>query len=150
MDVNARQRQLFVQKVVAQFGENLSDKTFAVWGLAFKPDTDDIREAPALDIIRELHGRGARIQAYDPEAVDNTKRLLPDITYCASALEALNDADALLITTEWKEFLAIEPDVLAKCLKSKIVFDGRNIFEPHTMQRAGLIYFSVGRAASHA
>src|SRR4029079_12236421 len=104
LEVNARQRQLFVQKVIDRYGEQLTGKTFAVWGLAFKADTDDIREAPALDIIRELRGRGALIQAYDPEAAANVRRLLGDtITYAESAKAALHGADALLLVTEWKE-----------------------------------------------
>ncbi|HSW98841.1 MAG TPA: UDP-glucose/GDP-mannose dehydrogenase family protein [Candidatus Saccharimonadales bacterium] len=145
MDVNDRQKKILVQKVVKHFGENLDGKTFAVWGLAFKPDTDDIREAPALEIIRELVGRGARVQAFDPEAAENTKRIFPDIAYAASAPEALQGADALLVATEWKEFLAVAPKVLAQHLKSKMVFDGRNIFEADAMEKAGLQYFSMGR-----
>ncbi|HEX7964070.1 MAG TPA: UDP-glucose/GDP-mannose dehydrogenase family protein [Candidatus Saccharimonadales bacterium] len=146
MDVNDRQKKILVQKVVKQFGENLEGKTFALWGLAFKPDTDDIREAPALEIIRELVGRGARVQAFDPEAAENVKRIFPDITYTAHASDALEGADALLIATEWKEFLAADPKLLAQKLKSKMVFDGRNIFEQDAMQAAGLTYFSMGRS----
>lgn len=146
MDVNDRQKKILVQKVVKQFGENLEGKTFALWGLAFKPDTDDIREAPALEIIRELVGRGARVQAFDPEAAENVKRIFPDITYTTHASEALEGADALLIATEWKEFLAADPKLLAQKLKSKMVFDGRNIFEQDAMQAAGLTYFSMGRS----
>lgn len=145
MDVNKRQKQVLVDKVVKQLGENLEGKTFALWGLAFKPDTDDIREAPSLEVIRELLGRGARVQAYDPEAADNVRKLFPDITYANSALAALEGADALLIVTEWKEFAAVAPAVLAKALHAKLVFDGRNVFDPATMRAAGLAYFSIGR-----
>jgi UDPglucose 6-dehydrogenase len=145
MEVNERQKKILVHKVVSQLGDNLEGKTFALWGLAFKPDTDDIREAPALEIIRELVGRGARVQAYDPEAAENTKRIFPDITYAKSALDALEGADVLLIATEWKEFLSVEPELLAKHLKTKLVFDGRNIFERGAMEKAGLKYFSMGR-----
>src|SRR4029079_18399813 len=134
LEVNARQRQLFVQKVIDRYGEQLTGKTFAVWGLAFKADTDDIREAPALDIIRELRGRGALIQAYDPEAAANVRRLLGDtITYAESAKAALHGADALLLVTEWKEFLAVPFTALAKELKDKTIFDGRNVFAPQDM-----------------
>lgn len=145
MQVNARQKQILVEKVVKRYGENLQGKTFALWGLAFKPDTDDIREAPSLEIIRELLGRGAKIQAYDPEAAENTKRFFPDTTYAASALEALKNADALLLVTEWKEFAAIEPEILAKTLGDKTVFDGRNVFSPEAMRGTGLTYISIGR-----
>lgn len=145
MDVNDRQKKILVQKVVAQLGEDLKGKTFALWGLAFKPDTDDIREAPAQEIIRELLGRGASVRAYDPEAAENTKRFFPDITYAKSAEDALEGSDALLIATEWKEFASVPPKLLAKKLKTKMVFDGRNMFDPSTMRQAGLTYFSIGR-----
>lgn len=146
MDVNAWQKQVLVEKIVTQMGEDLSGKTFALWGLAFKPDTDDIREAPALEIIKGLRARGAKIQAYDPEAAENVKKLLPtEITYTKNAHEALKGADALVIVTEWKEFISVEPEELAAALKDKKVFDGRNIFDPETMVQAGLTYVSIGR-----
>jgi UDPglucose 6-dehydrogenase len=145
MEVNDRQKRILVDKVVKQLGENLEGKTFAMWGLAFKPDTDDIREAPSLEIIRELVGRGATVQAYDPEAAGNVKRYFPEITYCASAADALNGADALLVATEWKEFYTVEPAELAEKLSTKMVFDGRNIFDRAAMERSGLKYFSIGR-----
>jgi UDPglucose 6-dehydrogenase len=145
MDVNDHQKQILVQKIVNELGEDLSDKTFAVWGLAFKADTDDIREAPALEIIRGLLGRGARVQAYDPEAMENVKRVFPDITYAKNAEAALKGADALVVATEWKEFLAAEPETLKAALKEKLVFDGRNIFEREPMAKAGLKYISIGR-----
>ncbi|HET9411719.1 MAG TPA: UDP-glucose/GDP-mannose dehydrogenase family protein [Candidatus Saccharimonadales bacterium] len=151
MDVNRRQKHVIVDKVVARYGENLSGKTFALWGLAFKADTDDMREAPSLDIIRELHGRGARIVAYDPEAVLNAKRIIGnEITYVHSAEEAAQGAHALIIATEWKEFAAADVHGLAKALKDKTVFDGRNIFELDDMQAAGLTYVSIGRKAQNA
>ncbi|HSX34789.1 MAG TPA: nucleotide sugar dehydrogenase, partial [Candidatus Saccharimonadales bacterium] len=146
MDVNQRQKKVLVQKVTDRLGEDLSGKTFALWGLAFKPDTDDIREAPSLEIIRELVGRGARVQAYDPEAAENVKRIFPtEIEYADSALEALHGADALLVVTEWKEFIAVEPATIASALKEKLVFDGRNIFDRSAMGAAGLTYLSIGR-----
>lgn len=146
MEVNARQKQVLVNKVVAKYGENLAGKTFALWGLAFKPDSDDIREAPALEIIRELLGRGAKIQAYDPEAQSNVRALIDDtITYSKTAKDALVGTDALLVATEWKEFAAFKPEDLASQLKDKTVFDGRNIFDPATMRKAGLTYHSIGR-----
>lgn len=145
MAVNDRQKKILVDKVVAQMGENLDGKTFALWGLAFKPDTDDIREAPSLEVIRELVGRGAAVQAYDPEAAENMQKLFPDITYAASATDALEGADALLLLTEWKEFLAIDLTELHQKLGAKTVFDGRNVFDPEAMRQAGLTYFSIGR-----
>lgn len=145
MGVNDRQKKILVDKVVGQMGENLEGKTFALWGLAFKPDTDDIREAPSLEIIRELVGRGASVQAYDPEAAANVKKLFPDITYAASGADALEGADALLLITEWKEFLAVDLALLRQKLAAKMVFDGRNVFDPEAMRQAGLTYFSIGR-----
>jgi UDPglucose 6-dehydrogenase len=146
MDVNQRQKKVLVQKIVDRMGEDLSGKTFALWGLAFKPDTDDIREAPSLEIIRELVGRGAHVQAYDPEAAENVKRIFPtEIEYAASAQDALHGADALLVVTEWKEFIAVEPETIARELKEKLVFDGRNIFDRTRMAGAGLTYLSIGR-----
>jgi len=147
MQVNTRQKQILVEKVVAHYGEDLQGKTFALWGLAFKPDTDDIREAPSLDIIRELLGRGAKIQAYDPEAIENAKRVFPHITYADNAISVLRNADALLIVTEWREFVAVEPALLARELGDKVVFDGRNVFAPEPMAQAGLAYISIGRKA---
>lgn len=147
LQVNARQKQKLVDKVVQEYGEVLTGKTFALWGLAFKPDTDDIREAPALDIIRELLGRGAHITAYDPEAMTNTQRLFPagGITYTKTALDALKGANALLLVTEWKEFAAVPPETFAEHLQDKLIFDGRNIFNLEAMEGQGLRYISIGR-----
>jgi UDPglucose 6-dehydrogenase len=146
MNVNERQKRILVDKVIQTMGSDLHGKTFALWGLAFKADTDDIREAPSLDIIQALLDHGAIIQAYDPEAAENTKRLFPtQITYASSAADALKGADALLVVTEWKEFLSFEPEALAKALSAKTVFDGRNIFDPEIMTSAGLTYLSIGR-----
>jgi len=148
MDVNERQRLLLVEKITDRLGENLDGVHIAVWGLAFKPDTDDVREAPAIAIIRDLLGRGATIKAYDPEAIANAKRLIDDtVQYADSALGALVDADILVIATEWKEFAAVEPEVIAKALRKKMVFDGRNLFATADMRQADLIYVSIGREA---
>lgn len=146
MDVNERQKRVLVDKIKRHFGDDLSGVTLAMWGLAFKPDTDDIREAPSLALIAELREAGATIRAYDPEAVENIKRVVgEDITYVASALEALEDADALLLVTEWKEFAGVEPAHIAKKLRKKVMFDGRNQFDPVVMAQAGVTYFSMGR-----
>ncbi len=148
-DVNIHQKLVIVEKIVSRYGEDLKDKTFAVWGLAFKPDTDDIREAPSLEIIRELRGRGAKIRAYDHEAMENAKRIFPEgeVAYATDAAAALKGADALLLLTEWKEFTAFKPASLAKALKDKLVFDGRNVFDPVAMEQSGLTYVSIGRKA---
>ena len=146
MDVNQRQKKVLIDKVVRRYGEDLKGKTFALWGLAFKPDTDDIREAPALEIIDELLARGAKVQAYDQEAAQNVQKLLGDkITYAASALEALDGADALIVATEWKEFMGISLDDLGGRLKEKVVFDGRNIYSADELASAGFAYYSIGR-----
>lgn len=146
-EVNARQKLKLVDKAVEFFGEDLKGKVFAVWGLAFKPDTDDVRESPSLEIIRELTGRGAKVQAYDPEAIESTKLVFPEngVHYATSSADALEGADALLLVTEWKEFAATDPAFLAKKLKHKVVFDGRNVFELEAMQNSGLTYISIGR-----
>lgn len=148
MDVNDRQERVLVNKVVAHYGEDLSRKTFAVWGLAYKGDTDDIRESPSIEIIRELVGRGARVQAYDPQAADNTRLVLKNtIAYSPTAQAALKGADALLVVTDWKEFATVQPATFVSSLKDKLVFDGRNMFAPGEMQKAGLTYVSIGRGA---
>lgn len=146
MQVNERQRMMMIEKIVQRLGDNLNGVTIAVWGLAFKPDTDDVREAPAIAIIRDLTGRGATVRAYDPEATENAKRLLDGtVEYAESALEALNGADALVVATEWKEFAAVDPKVMARALRKKMVFDGRNLFDLTAMQDANLTYISIGR-----
>ena len=148
MDVNNRQRLLLIEKMTDRLGENLQGLTIAVWGLAFKPDTDDVREAPAIAIIRDLIGRGAKVKAYDPEAMENTKRLIDGtIEYAESALDAIKGADVLVIATEWKEFAAVDPKVIAEALNKKMVFDGRNLFALDDMKQADLTYVSIGRKA---
>ena len=149
LQANAAQRYIFVDKIRAFYGEDLSGKHFAVWGLAFKPDTDDIREAPALTIIDELLAAGATVSAFDPEASENVRRVYngkPRQPLLASApIEAATDADALLIVTEWKVFRNVDLGQLKRALKTPIVFDGRNIFDPKAMRDAGFSYGSVGR-----
>jgi len=143
---NQRQRTLMVERIVARLGDNLRGRTLAVWGLAFKPRTDDVREAPALDIIAALLERGAAVRVYDPEALDNTRAVLGDrVTYAAGAYEALPGADALLIMTEWNEFRSPDFGRVKAELKQPLIFDGRNLYELATMKRCGFEYFSVGR-----
>lgn len=145
MDVNVEQKRKLLTPLFEYFGGDLKDKTIAVWGLAFKPYTDDIREAPALENIRELLKAGAKVTAYDPEGMPNTKNLLPDVTYCHTAYAALDDADALMIFTEWPQFRTPEFEKVSALLKNKVIFDGRNLYEPEHMRELGFSYFSIGR-----
>ncbi len=147
MEVNERQRKILVPKMEDYFGD-LKGKQIAVWGLSFKPETDDIREAPALYLIDELLKKGARIKAYDPEAMDNVRRKLGDaISYATDPYDALRDADALVISTEWNAFRNPDFEKMAALMKSKVIFDGRNIYDPAKMDRLGWTYYSIGRPA---
>ena len=140
---------MLVQKLTARYGQHLSGRTFALWGLAFKPNTDDMREAPSLVLIAELIRRGATIQAYDPVATAEAKRVLPGqagLAYASSATAALEGANALIIITEWKEFRTPDFGGMAQALKDKVVFDGRNLYEPALIRSFGLEYLSIGRA----
>ena len=151
MEVNDIQKEVIVEKVQSHFGEDLTGFTFAVWGLAFKPNTDDIREAPALVIIKNLLDAGAKVQCFDPEAMDNVKRYVkPNVAYANSRYDALNGADALLIVTEWNEFRSIDFDKMKTLLKQSVIFDGRNIFSLDEMENKGFDYYSIGRKTIHA
>ncbi|WP_290792559.1 UDP-glucose dehydrogenase family protein [Flavihumibacter sp. UBA7668] len=146
MDVNEKQKTHLLPKISRYFGGNLKGKQFALWGLAFKPNTDDIREAPALYMIESLLEQGASITAFDPEAIRNVKQLLGDkIRYAENQYDALQDADALLIATEWNEFRT--PDFLKMVtrMKSKVIFDGRNLFDTKAIAELGFHYESIGR-----
>ena len=146
MEVNEIQKKVLFEKVKNYFYGNLAGKKFALWGLAFKPGTDDIREAPALYIIEELLQAGAQVVAFDPEAMPNVKRLLGDtISFSENAYDALNDADALLIATEWSVFRNPDFEILAQKLKNKVVFDGRNLYDLQKMIDLGFYYNSIGR-----
>lgn len=146
MDVNARQKQILSQKIMRYFGNSLKDKTIAVWGLAFKPNTDDIREAPALTIIEELLQAGAEVKAFDPEAMENVRAVFGDrITLADEQYEALIGADALAIITEWPVFRSPSYKVLKELLAAPVIFDGRNIYDPETMAAEGFHYESIGR-----
>jgi UDPglucose 6-dehydrogenase len=149
-EANERQKLVLVDKVVARFGEQLQGRTFALWGLAFKPNTDDMREAPSRVIIAELVKRGAQIRAYDPVAMPEAQRVLEGtagLTFCTSAEEATAGADALLIATEWKEFRNPDFEALRSALKQPLVFDGRNLYDPDFVAGLGLQYHAIGRAA---
>jgi UDPglucose 6-dehydrogenase len=144
--VNERQKLLLLDRLDKHFGKRLKGKTIAVWGLSFKPRTDDMREAPAVPLINGLLARGARVRAFDPEAFPVAKRIFKSrITYARSAYDALKEADALLVVTEWNEFR--EPDFarMKKLLKQPVVFDGRNIFDSKQIRSLGFTYASIGR-----
>jgi UDPglucose 6-dehydrogenase len=146
MDVNEKQKTIIVPKVKAYFNNQLKGKKIAFWGLAFKPDTDDIREAPALYIIDELLKEGATITAFDPEAMNNVKSLLGDkIHYANDHYEVLKDADALIIATEWSLFRTPDFEKVASLLKNKTIFDGRNLYGLQQMKELGYYYSSIGR-----
>ena len=147
---NDRQKQVLVDKIVARFGEDLSGRTFALWGLAFKPNTDDMREAPSRVVIAELARRGAAVHAYDPVAMPEAKHLLegtPRLAFADSQQQALEGADALVIVTEWKEFRNPDFDHIKATLKQPVIFDGRNLYEPALMKSFGIEYAAVGRAS---
>jgi UDPglucose 6-dehydrogenase len=144
--VNANQKVHLVEKIKSFYQGNLQGKHFALWGLAFKPNTDDIREAPALLMINALLQKGATITAYDPEAMPNVQQELGNnINYAQSQYQALEGADALLIATEWSEFRTPDFERISQLLPSKVIFDGRNLFEPLKLIRKGYKYFSIGR-----
>jgi UDPglucose 6-dehydrogenase len=146
MEVNTRQRLMIVDKIKEYFKGDLKGKKIALWGLAFKPDTDDIREAPALYIIDELLREGASVSAFDPEAMNNVKKTIGDkITYAKDEYSALDGADALLIATEWSVFRTPEFNQLARRMKSKVIFDGRNLYDPVKLKELGFYYNSIGR-----
>ncbi|MFY3385303.1 UDP-glucose dehydrogenase family protein [Paracidovorax sp. MALMAid1276] len=146
--VNERQKRVLVDKIVARFGPQLQGRRFALWGLAFKPGTDDMREAPSLTVIEQLLARGAEVVAYDPEAMAQAQAALgarAHLHYAPHAAAALEGADALVIVTEWKEFRSPDFAHLAATLKHPVVFDGRNLFDPATLRQAGIDYHPIGR-----
>jgi len=144
--VNDRQKEFIFKKINKHFNGNLSGKKFALWGLSFKPNTDDMREAPALVVINKLLEAGAEVIAYDPVAMHEGKRRIGDvIKYANEPYEALIDVDALILITEWNEFRILNYKVMAKLMKEKIVFDGRNIYDPIEMRENGFIYYGIGR-----
>jgi UDPglucose 6-dehydrogenase len=146
---NERQKHVLVDKVVAKFGERLTGFTFALWGLAFKPNTDDMREAPSRVIVSELTERGAALQIYDPAAMNEAARVfegLPNLNFAPTQAAALSGADALILITEWKEFRNPDFDFVRAALKRPLVFDGRNQYDPALMRSLGIEYIAIGRA----
>ena len=146
MTVNEKQKVTIVEKIKSFYNNQIEGKKFALWGLAFKPDTDDIREAPALYIIRELLEAGATVSSFDPEAMDNVKKIMGDkIEFANNQYEALNGVDALIIATEWSVFRTPDFDKVDGLMKSKVIFDGRNLYDLQRMNELGYYYNSVGR-----
>ena len=146
MEVNQRQKVHLIPKMLDYFGGDMKDKHIALWGLSFKPNTDDIREAPALTLVEELLKLGARVTAYDPEAMENVRNVLGNsITFAANQYEALEKADALVIATEWNEFRTPNFNKMKDLMNNKAIFDGRNLFELYQMEEHGFYYESVGR-----
>lgn len=150
MQVNDRQKTILGKKIREFFGSDLSGRTFAIWGLAFKPETDDIREAPALELITELVGAGAQVRAFDPEAMENVKRTTGDAVYFAqNQYDALEGSDALVVVTEWSEFRNPDFNRIYNTLKHPVIFDGRNVYTLEKMQELGFYYESIGRKVVH-
>ncbi len=147
--VNENQKRHLLEKIRNHFGSELGAKTIALWGLAFKPRTDDMREAPSLALIRGLVGDGARVQAYDPEATEEAKAALRNVdgqvTYCRKSYEACEGADALVLVTEWNEFREPDFERVKKLLRQPVVFDGRNIYNPEMLRALGFTYYGIGR-----
>ncbi len=147
--VNEAQKHKPVEKAVRHFGEELSGKRFALWGLAFKPDTDDMREAPSRVVLEDLWARGATVHAFDPAATDQARRLYGDrddlVLYSDDPYDALNDADALIVVTEWRVLRAADPMRIKSTMRGDVVIDGRNIYDPAAIRGAGLIYYGIGR-----
>ena len=154
--INFQQKNRILEKMILQYGEDMRGLTFAVWGLAFKPETDDMREAPSRVLIKGLLERGAKVKAFDPVSTENAQEAIQDdlsqapelwahIEFCSDAYHATEDADALVIMTEWKSFRSPNFDVLAKQLSQSIIFDGRNLYDPVALQNLGFEYFGIGR-----
>ncbi len=147
--VNVKQKLVLVEKVISVFGDNLNGITLAVWGLSYKPETSDMRESPAITIINELTGRGAKIQAYDPQAINDSKNFYlkgnSSVTYCETKYKAIENVDALLLITEWKEFRSPDFTELKSRMKSAVVFDGRNQYVNYQLDKMGFEYYLIGK-----
>jgi len=148
-EVNQRQKSVLMEKLAEHFAGQLADKTIAVWGLAFKPGTDDIREAPSLVLIDRLLAAGTTVRVHDPEAIDNVRRLYGDrLVYCDRPDEAVDGADALAIVTEWKEFVHPDFGQVRARMRRPVIFDGRNLYDPARIRAEGFTYYSIGRPAA--
>lgn len=149
-EANARQKKHLVKRIKAHYSGNVSGKTFGVWGLAFKPNTDDMREAPSLTIIRELVESGARVKCFDPVAMENAKKILAPlgdkVQFCQGNYDAIHDVDALVVVTEWNEFKHPEFDRFKALIRDRVIFDGRNIYNPAHIKELGFKYYGIGRS----
>lgn len=146
-EVNDAQKSVLFEKIMKHFNNNIQGKTFALWGLSFKPNTDDMREAPALVIIKKILEAGAKVRAYDPVAMHECKRKIGEIIeYCKEPMDTIKNCDALLVITEWNEFRSPDFNQVGKLLKNKLIFDGRNIYDPSEMKESGYTYYSIGRS----
>lgn len=144
-EVNKDQKMVLFNKILKHFGGDIKGKSFGMWGLSFKPKTDDMREAPSLVIIESILAAGAQVKAYDPVAAHEAQKTLGDsIQYCKDPYQAANDCDALLLITEWPEFRSPDFDILSKLLKNKLIFDGRNVFDPTELATLGYTYYGIG------
>lgn len=146
MEVNEKQKVYLIPRIKKYFNNNVTGKKIALWGLAFKPNTDDIREAPALYLIEELLKAGAIVTAFDPEAMKNVRDVVGDkISFTENQYDALNNCDALIIATEWSEFRTPDFEKMTQRMKGKVIFDGRNVFDLSQMKDLGFYYESIGR-----
>jgi UDPglucose 6-dehydrogenase len=146
--VNARQKQVLFEKLKAHYGDRLAGRTVAIWGLSFKPNTDDMREASSRVLMEALWQAGVTVRAYDPQAAEETRRIYgkrPDLVLCKSAQQAVEGADCLVLVTEWREFRSPDFDAIKAALKEPVIFDGRNVFDPHFVKRFGFTYYGIGR-----
>ena len=145
-DTNLKQRKIFTDKVLKRFDNNIQGKTFAIWGLSFKPQTNDMREAPSITVIKTLLECGAIIRAFDPRAISEAKRIFGDkIYYATDGYDALNNADAMLLLTEWHEFRMPDFKKMKKLMNNPVIFDGRNQYDPAALNKEGFEYYSIGR-----
>ena len=145
MEINKDAKRQYVEKVLGHFNNEIKGKTFALWGLSFKPNTDDMREAPSLDVVAALLEHGASVQAYDPVAMEAAQRMLQGVSYCSDAYEAAAGADAVLLLTEWNEFKQLDMNRVAASMNRPLLIDGRNIFQPEEIRELGFEYSSIGR-----
>jgi UDPglucose 6-dehydrogenase len=145
MEINRDMRRLVLQKVRAELGGNLEDRVIGVLGLAFKPNTDDLREAPAIEIIHLLQSEGARVKAYDPAAIEAARAMLPGVELCSDAYSVAEGADALLLLTQWSEFRRLELERVQQSMRTPLLVDGRNLYDPNDMVKHGFRYHGIGR-----
>ena len=146
--INERQKRVLAEKIKKHFGAALKGKTIALWGLAFKPNTDDMREAPSRVLMESLWAAGVTVRAYDPAAMDEARRIYgerAELVLCESAMAAVDGADALAIATEWMEFRSPDLDALRESLSAPVIFDGRNLYDPKYLKRQGFTYYGIGR-----